>query len=102
MKATKRALLRGTPYDERALALARRLIPELPLWLNPPRSEKHWIMLWACIGQELAEAQPEFGWGRGRRPKSDAELSKDARRKRRQRERHAPPKMLWDLIRWDK
>jgi len=34
--------------------------------------------LWACIGQELAEAQPEFGWGRGRRPRSDAELSKDA------------------------
>jgi hypothetical protein len=90
MKTAKHALPRGTPYDERTLALARRLVPELPLWLNPPRSEKHRMMLWAVIGMELAEKEPEFGWGPGRRPgSSNKELaptsSKDVLRKRRQR-----------------
>jgi hypothetical protein len=57
-------------WDERTLALARRLIPDLPPWLDPPKSDKHWMMLWASIGQELAEKEPEFAWGKGRRPGS--------------------------------
>jgi hypothetical protein len=67
MAGKQRTLPRGAPWDERALALARRLIPDLPQWLNPPTSEKHWMMLWASIGQELAEKEPEFAWGRGRK-----------------------------------
>jgi hypothetical protein len=56
----------GLSWDERAVVLAKRLIPDLPSWLDSPKTEKHWIMLWACIGQELAEKEPEFTWGRGR------------------------------------
>jgi hypothetical protein len=70
MKPIRQTLPRGAPYDERALALAKRLIPDLPPWLNPPASEKRWMILWAAIGMELAEKEPEFGWGPGRRPGS--------------------------------
>jgi len=70
MKAKKCALPRGTLYDDRALALTQRLIQDLPHWLNPPASEKQWMILWAAIGMELAEKEPEFGWGPGRRPGS--------------------------------
>jgi hypothetical protein len=67
MKTIKHTLAPGTPYDERALVLAKRLIGDLPSWLNPPTSEKRWMILWAVIGMELAEKEPEFGWGPGRR-----------------------------------
>jgi hypothetical protein len=85
------------------LALAKRLIPDLPL--NPPTSEKHWMMLWAAIGMELAESEREFGWGPGRRPGSKNKQlalspTSDAARKRRQRQRRAL--RLIDLIKWDK
>jgi hypothetical protein len=71
------------------------LIPDLPPWLNPPTSKEHWMMLWASIGQELAEKEPEFSWGPGRRPGSKSQkprllaqtVSDAAKRKRRERER---------------
>ena len=58
--------LRRLNWDDRAVVLAKRLIPDLPSWLNPPTTEKRWMMLWACISQELAEKEREFGWGPGR------------------------------------
>jgi hypothetical protein len=70
MTAKQRTLPRGTPWDDRALVLAKRLIPDLPPWLDPPTSQHSWMTLWAAIGQELAEKEPEFAWGRGRRPGS--------------------------------
>jgi hypothetical protein len=105
MKAIRCSLPRGRPYDDRALALAKRLIPDLPSWLNPPTSEKRWMILWAAIGMELAEKESEFGWGPGRRPGSkNKQLAlsplPDALRKRRQRQRGGL--RLVDLIRWDK
>jgi hypothetical protein len=66
MTTKGRTLPRGTPWDDRAPVLAKRLIPDLPSWLDPPTSEKQWMMLWAAIGMELAEKEPEFGWGPGR------------------------------------
>ena len=70
----QRTLPRGTPWDVRALALAKRLIPDLPPWLDPPTTDKHWMMLWACLGQELVEKEPEFLWGRGRRLNSKSRV----------------------------
>jgi hypothetical protein len=67
---SRRTLPRGTPWDDRAVVLAQRLLFPLPSWLNPPRTEEHWMMLWAAIGQELAVQEPEFGWGKGRKPGS--------------------------------
>jgi hypothetical protein len=87
--STKHTLPRGTPYDERAVILARRLIADLPSSLNPPTSEKQWMILWASIGQELAEKEPEFLWGPGRRPSNRSyslSPNKDAIRQRRHRE----------------
>ena len=79
----------GTPRDDRAITLAKRLIPDLPSWLNPPASEKHWMMLWAAIGEELAEKEPEFRFPLGRPPGSRnkqpmpyVKLTPDAKRKR--------------------
>jgi hypothetical protein len=90
--AKQRTLPRGTSWDDRALVLAKRLIPDLPAWLDPPKSDKHRMMLWAVIGQELAEKEPEFAWGPGRRPGSrnklliDASLiTEEGRKKRRKR-----------------
>jgi hypothetical protein len=63
-----------TPESERALALARRLYTGengvccLPKLLNPPKSPRAWELLWSAIGRKLAEKQPEFSKGRGRRP----------------------------------
>jgi hypothetical protein len=88
MTAKQRTLPRGTPYDERAIALARRLgisIPPLPLnheqcvtlWVEigkallpfEPPEPSTLRQLWAEVGMFLAEAkEPEFAWGRGRRP----------------------------------
>jgi hypothetical protein len=59
--------LRRLSWDDRALVLAKRLIPDLPSWLDPPTTDRHRMMLWACIGQGLAEKEREFGWGGGRR-----------------------------------
>jgi hypothetical protein len=115
MKSTKRTLLRGTAYEQRAIALAKRLgieIPRQPLtnaqWLKvwveigkallpiaPPKPETL-NQLWADIGMYLAELrEPEFQWGPGRRPGSKSNkprvlvpgVSKAALRQRRSRER---------------
>src|SRR5262245_60652337 len=105
----KRTLPRGTPYDERAMALAKRLgvnIPPLPL------TNAQWVTLWAEIGRKLLpferpepatlkqlwaeigmflaeEKEPEFRWGKGRRPGSKSSVPAsdhpDAIRKRRSR-----------------
>jgi hypothetical protein len=64
MRKKQSTLPRGVSWDERALALGRRL------GFPPPTSPTEWIRLWALIGMELAEEQPEFAWGRGRRPGS--------------------------------
>lgn len=90
MKSTKRTFARGTPYEERAIALAIRLgLIDPPTRPLSEISEEGWKKLWFAIGQELAEEQPEFGWGPGRRPGSSNKqlkpASKDALRKRRQR-----------------
>jgi hypothetical protein len=58
--------LRRLSFNDRALALAKRLIPDLPPRFDPPKSEHSWMTLWAAIGQELAMKEPEFGWGGGR------------------------------------
>jgi hypothetical protein len=66
MTAKGRTLPRGTSWDDRAWVLAKRLIPDLPPRLDPPKSQHSWMALWAAIGMELAEKEPEFGWGPGR------------------------------------
>jgi hypothetical protein len=109
MKSSKRTLRRGMPYDERAIALARRLGIEIPLnplmlWVEigkallptePPKPATL-NQLWADIGMYLAELrEPEFQWGRGRRPGSKSRkprtlvdaVSQAAIRQRRSRER---------------
>ena len=96
MKSTKRTLPRGTPYDERAIALAIRL-----RLIDPPTrplsdiTEEGWKQLWFAIGMELAEKEPEFKFGRGRRPGSKSRkprvlvstVSDAAKRQRRHREK---------------
>jgi hypothetical protein len=115
MKSTKRTLPRGTVYEQRAIALAKRLgieTPRQPLtnaeWLKvwveigkallptePPKPETL-NQLWAEIGMYLAELrEPEFQWGPGRRPGSKSRkprvlvpnVTKAAIRQRRARER---------------
>ena len=115
MKSTKRTLRRGTAYEQRAVALAKRLgieMPRQPLtdaqWLQvwvqigkallptePPRPQTL-NQLWADVGMFLAELrEPEFQWGPGRRPGSKSKkprvlvpsVSKAALRQRRSRER---------------
>ena len=109
MKSSKRTLRRGTPYDERAIALAKRLGIEIPLnplmlWVEigkallPTQSPKPATLnqLWADVGMYLAELhEPEFQWGPGRRPGSKSKkprilvpgVSKAALRQRLSRER---------------
>jgi hypothetical protein len=122
MQSKKRTLPRGTDYNERAIALAQRLgidIPAQPLtnaqfgllWLEigkvllPFEQPEPATLqqLWAEIGMFLAEEkEPEFAWGRGRRPGSKARkprelveiVSADAKRKRRQREREQRQKQI--------
>jgi hypothetical protein len=55
--------LRRLSWDERGIRLARRLGFEPP----PSPSATQLIRMWALIGMELAEKEPEFGWGGGRR-----------------------------------
>ena len=54
---------RSASYDERMLALAKRLGYKVPA---PPLSATQWIRLWAYVGTELADKEPEFGPGPGR------------------------------------
>lgn len=86
MKKRPRTLPRGTSYDERAIALAKRLRIEIP---PQPLTGAQWVTLWAEIGKALfpleppepvtlrqlwadigmhraEEREPEFQWGRGR------------------------------------
>jgi len=94
---TKRTLPRSADYDSRAIALARRL------GFNPPPqplSDDQWEGLFAYIGVALAEKEPEFQWGQGRRPGSKnkqqnpvAMVTKQALKRRRRRE----PRLI-DLI----
>ena len=109
MTSSKRTLRRGTPYDERAIALARRLGIEFPLnplmlWVEigkallptePPKPATL-NQLWADIGMYLAELrEPEFQWGPGRKSGSKSSkprvlvpgVSKAALRQRRSRQR---------------
>jgi hypothetical protein len=115
MKSTKRTLPRGTAYERRAIALAKRLGIELPpqpltnaqwlkVWVEigkallptePPKPETL-NQLWADIGMYLAELrESEFQWGPGRKPGSKSSkpralvpgVSKAALRQRRSRER---------------
>jgi hypothetical protein len=58
--------LRRLSYDDRVLVVAKRLILDLPPWLNPPTSPHSQMTLMAAIGLELIEKEPEFGWGGGR------------------------------------
>ena len=79
---------RSATYNDRAIALAKRLGFTIP---PQPLSATHWIRLWADIGMELAEKEPEFGPGRGRRRGSKSRnlsslVTPAAIRKRRQRE----------------
>jgi hypothetical protein len=111
----KRTLPRGTAYDEHALALAKRLGIETP---PQPLTNSQWVTVWAEIGNALLpfeppepatlkqlwaeigmllaeEREPEFAWGRGRRPGSKSRkprmlattVSDAAIRQRRSRER---------------
>ena len=103
---------RNLTHEERALALAKRLKIEIPA---QPLTSSQWVtlwgsigkillpieppepstlrLLWADIGMYLAERdEPEFQWGPGRRPGSKNKQltpspTKEAMRKRRQRER---------------
>ena len=90
MKSPKRWLPRGTEYNERAIALAKQLEIDIPpqpltnaqfvsLWAEigkvllpfEPPEPVTLQQLWAEIGMFLAEEkEPEFAWGRGRRPGS--------------------------------
>jgi hypothetical protein len=82
-------LPRGTPWEERGIALAKRLGVCIP---PEPRTATSMIRMWAEIGMELADQEPEFGWGPGR-PKGSNLLHESrsmtpaAIRKRRQREK---------------
>jgi len=106
---------RTATYEERAIALAKRLgidIPREPLtdaqWLTlwvgigkmllriEPPAPRTLQTLWADIGMYLAElSEPEFQWGPGRRPGSKSRkprtlvhaVSQAAIRQRRSRER---------------
>jgi hypothetical protein len=108
-------LPRNATYEQRALALATRLgvdIPEQPLtnaqWITlwvgigkvllriDPPEPRTLQTLWADVGMYLAEqSEPEFQWGRGRRPGSKSRkprmlarvVSAEAIRQRRSRER---------------
>jgi hypothetical protein len=90
MKSVKRTLPRSMAYEQRAIALARRLgieVPPQPLtnaqWLTvwaeigkvllpiEPPEPRTLQTLWADVGMYLAELnEPEFQWGPGRRPGS--------------------------------
>jgi hypothetical protein len=115
MTAKQRTLPRGTPYHQRAIALAKRrgiAIPPLPLnddqWITlwveigkallpfEPPEPASLRQLWAEVGMFLAEQkEPEFVWGKGRRPGSKSRkprtlvsgVSAAAIRQRRSRER---------------
>lgn len=104
-------ITRNSTYDERAIALARRLGIDIP---SPPLTGAQWQALWAGIGKvllrieppepltlqalwadvgmHLAErSEPEFQWGAGRRLGSKNKqvapvVTKEAQRKRRQRQ----------------
>ncbi|MGO9329588.1 MAG: hypothetical protein ACLQJ0_15880 [Steroidobacteraceae bacterium] len=88
--STKRTLPRGTAYEERAIALAKRLGIDTP---QQPFTDAQWLTLWAGIGKVLLRieppeprtlktlwadvgmylaeiSEPEFEWGPGRRPGS--------------------------------
>jgi hypothetical protein len=120
MSSIKRTLPRDKSYEERAIALASRLGIETPkqpltgaqwsaLWakigkgllrIEPPEPLTLQI-LWADVGMYLAEKEPEFQWGPGRRPGSKSRkprklakiVSDDAKRKRRQREKERDRKL---------
>lgn len=88
----KRTLPRGTPYDERAIALAVRLrLIDQPTRPLSDITEEGWKRLWFAIGLELAEKQPEFRLGHGRLPGSKnkqlAPASSNTQAQRRRRER---------------
>jgi hypothetical protein len=115
MKSTKRTLPRDAAYEQRAVALAKRLgieMPPQPLtnaqWLTvwakigkallpiEPPEPRTITELWADIGMYLAELrEPEFQWGPGRRLGSKSQkprilvpnVSKVAIRQRRSRAR---------------
>jgi hypothetical protein len=84
----------GTSFDRRGILLAERLgyrkvTPSSTVWSEHPTA-RHMILMWAWIGGELAEKEPEFRWGQGRRKGSKAKQlnpkpSKDAARQRRRR-----------------
>jgi hypothetical protein len=109
---TRSRVPRNSTYNERAIALAKRLRIDVPpqplteaqefsLWVKigkrllpieapePPTLRA----LWADIGMHVAERdEPEFQWGPGRRPGSKNKqlapaMTKDAQRKRRQRQK---------------
>ena len=47
----QRTLPRARLGRSQLSALAKRLIPDLPPWLDPPTTDKHWMMLRACLGR---------------------------------------------------
>ena len=111
----KRTLPRGATYEDRALALAKRLNIDTPA---QPLTNAQWTELWASIGKVLLTIEPpepvtlktlwadvgiflaelrepEFQWGPGRRPGSKARkrrilvpnVTQEAIRQRRSRAR---------------
>jgi hypothetical protein len=95
--------------EERAIAIAIRL----GLIDGPTQrlSGTQWIRLWAMIGMELAEKEPEFSRGRGRPPGGGTKplpplgpQQKEAQRRRwyRQRQRFKRSGKLIHLINWDR
>ena len=102
MKSKKRTLPRDKSYDERAIALAIRLgLIDPPTGPISEITEPGWKRLWFAIGQELADKEPEFQWGPGRRPGSKSKkprllsdnVSPDTIRKRRSRQKKRDPKL---------
>jgi hypothetical protein len=95
-------LPKSATYEERLIALAKRLGYKVPA---QPLTDTHWITLWAWIGTELAQKEPEFSWGRGRRLGSKSRalspsVTPAAIRKRRQRAKRRIT--IMDLLKRDK